>query len=114
MSNLKTFVLALVILPASTYAMSNTLFSTFASCTGRLSAEMEHAWLMNDPRADDLAHRRGQFVDLLEAVVPDDQKRHALTLRIDAKLAHAALLTQATFSEDSDRAEWAIGRPLRI
>ena len=110
MSVLRTLVIALLLAPTTLAAMSNTLYSTFASCTGRMSAEMEHAWLMHDPHAEEHEFRRAQFVDLLDAVVPDHLKRRALVLRIDAKHAHARLLTQATFSDDTVLAKWASKR----
>ena len=110
MCSLKTLGALLLLLPTSAQATNNTLYSTFASCAGRLSAEMEHAWLMSDPHADELEYRRGQLIELLEAVVPNDHQGRALSLRIYAKQAHAKLLTQASFSTDADRAEWARDR----
>lgn len=76
----------------------------FAGCTGRYSAEMEHAWLVNDPRADELQSQRLTFLSLLEATVPMRERRATLNYRIDVKLAHSALLTTASFSEDASRA----------
>lgn len=83
------------------------LFETFASCTGRLSAQMEHAWLMNDPAADALETQRLTFVSLLDAVTPEADRKAALNHRIEAKMAHAALLTTADFGTDTQRANWA-------
>ncbi len=97
-----------MILPAP--ARADTIVSTFATCAGRFSAEMEHAWLVYDERAEEYEHRRGQFIDLLNAIVPQDQLRATLHLRVDAKMAHAQLLSQASFSEDADRSAWAIRR----
>jgi hypothetical protein len=110
MSSLKTFLTILLILPLPTHAAENPLVSVFASCTGRLSAELQHAWLLNDPDAKIIEHRRAQFIDLIQAVTPPEQLRHSLNLRIDAKMAHAELLTVADFSNDSDRSEWAMRR----
>lgn len=110
MSSLKTFLVLLLILPKQSLAADDPLMSSFAACAGRFSAELEHAWLMNDDRTDQIAHRRAQFIDLLNATVPDDQRRHALHLRIDAKMAHAQLLTAASFSRDADRSKWAVRR----
>ncbi len=100
----------LLFLPMPSPAADDPLVSSFAACAGRFSAELEHAWLMNDDRIDEIAHRRAQFIDFLGAMVPDDQRRHALHLRIDAKVAHAQLLTAASFSGDADRSRWAMLR----
>ena len=107
MSSLKTLLVLLLVLPMPSPAADDPLVSSFAACAGRFSAELEHTWLMNDDHTDQIAHRRAQFIDLLEATVPDDQRRHALHLRIDAKVAHASLLTAASFSRDPDRSRWA-------
>lgn len=107
MSSLKTILVLLLVIPMPREAVANPLVSSFAACAGRFSAELEHAWLLNDARADEITHRRTQFLDLLDATVPADQRRHALHLRIDAKVAHAQLLTAASFSRDPDRSGWA-------
>ena len=110
MSGLKTLVLLLLVVPMPGRATEDPLVSAFASCAGRFSAELEHAWLMQDGRSSQIENRRRQFIDLLNATVPVDQRRHALNLRIDAKVAHAQLLSQATFSDEADRSEWAVRR----
>ena len=110
MSVLKTFVIALFLAPSTLQAMETDLVALFSSCTGRYSAEMEHAWLIGDERSDQLEHRRDQFASLILAVTPKEQRRESLNLRISAKLAHASLLTQARFSQDRDRARWALRR----
>lgn len=69
----------------------------FAGCAGRFSAEMEHAWLMNDPAARHFERDRATFVTLTEASMPSQQGRQILSHRIEAKLAHSALLQKATF-----------------
>lgn len=80
------------------------LFQQFAGCAGRMSAEMEHAWLINDPQADTYKTQRLTFLSLLDATMPAGQERDVLAARIDAKMAHAALLTAATFGTAPDRA----------
>lgn len=107
MSGLKTFLILLVAMPLPAQATDASLMATFANCAGRFSAEMEHAWLMSDPRSDEFKQYRAKFIDLLEAVMSAEETRLALKLRIDAKLAHAALLTRATFSQDAEQLEWA-------
>lgn len=110
MSSLKSLLVLFFVLPTPGRAAEDPLVSSFAACAGRFSAELEHAWLMNDARTDEIAHRRTQFIDLLEATVPDDRRRHALHLRISAKVAHAQLLTAVSFSRDADRSQWAVRR----
>lgn len=79
----------------------------FAGCAGRYSAEMEHAWLMGDSDSDVLQAQRSAFVSLLEATTPQGQERSVLSYRIDTKLAHASLLTLATFTDDEQKADVA-------
>lgn len=107
MSGLKTLLVLLLLLPMPGRSAEAPLVSAFATCAGRFSAELEHAWLMYDERASEFEHRKAQFIDLLNATVAPDRKRHALYLRIDAKVAHAQLLSQTTFSRDADRSQWA-------
>ncbi len=107
MSGLKTlapalFALTLSFLPAR--AMTD-LPQVFAECAGQFSATMEHAWLMQDPRADEFAADREAFLSLLEAA--GGEGGDALNRRIAAKAAQASLLQQAAFGTDSDAALWA-------
>jgi len=83
---------------------------TFATCTGRLSAQMEHQWLINDPAADRTKAQRAAMISLLEATTPPGQGRRVLSYRIDAKYAQSVLLTRATFNDDAEDALWARGR----
>lgn len=107
---LKTLVVLLLMMPAPGRATDDPLLRAFASCAGRFSAELEHAWLLNDTRASEFEAHRSAFIDLLNATVPTDQLRRTLHIRIDAKVAHAGLLTQATFSPNQRRALWAVRR----
>lgn len=91
-------------------AAEQEIVQTFATCTGRLSAQMEHEWLMNDPASDQTEARRAAMVSLLDAVMPEDQGSQVLNWRINAKVAHATLLTRATFNEDKADALWATNR----
>lgn len=108
MGGLKTLLAALVLAAplAGPARAGDDLLRTFAQCAGRLSAEMEHSWLMGDG-ADLAEARRNAMVDLLEALIPPDRGRDVLAWRIDAKFAHAALLARATFNDDADDARWA-------
>ena len=108
MGGLKTLLVGLLLvalLPGRSLAIGD-LPSTFADCTGRFSAAMEHAWLVQDPRADEFEGYRDAFEALLDAVAgPAD--RDLLARRIDAKAAQARLLLQARFGGDGDESDWA-------
>lgn len=109
MGSLKTRAIA-ALLCASSAAPSlaeRDLVLTFAGCTGRISAEMEHAWLLSDPRADELQSQRARFVSILDAILPADRAREALSHRIEAKVAHAAILSDAQFGTDPRRSKLA-------
>lgn len=69
----------------------------FATCTGRLSALVEYQWRTDGPASDATAHQRDAMADLLAAVTPPEAATLAMALRIEAKVAHAALLAQAGF-----------------
>lgn len=72
----------------------------FADCTGRLSAEMEHQWLLSDPASDRTEQRRDEMWDLALAVMPEGAEAQAMGWRVQAKQAQAALLSQARFGTD--------------
>ncbi len=88
-------------------AALDPLIRTFAGCAGRFSAEMEHAWLMSDARAEEHEAYRASFVSLLDAAVGAGEGRSVLRSRVETKMAHAALLTLAEFSMDQDRSRTA-------
>ncbi|MEM6390804.1 MAG: hypothetical protein AAF825_13280, partial [Pseudomonadota bacterium] len=71
-----------------------------AHCTGRYSALMEHQWLIRDPASRDTEQRRKRFADLIEAVVAPGQGAAVMAMRIEAKMAQAALLFARDFSQD--------------
>lgn len=96
-------VIGVVFLSGSAQASSD-LVRIFASCAGRFSAETEHAWLLGDKRADHFEDRLEIFVTLLDAIVADEDRRSLLNFRVDAKLAHSALLTSTTFADQKERA----------
>lgn len=79
----------------------------FATCAGRFSAEMEHQWLLSDPGADLMAARRAAMLELVAAVGTPETASRALALRIEAKVAHKALLSRATFGGDPWAADMA-------
>lgn len=111
MSALRTMLFCVLGLAATgAFALPNDPLRTFAACTGRLSATMEHQWLMSDP-ASDLTHaQRAAMLSLVEAIMTPDRGREVLGWRVEAKQAHAVLLTRATFNEDPADAAWALGR----
>jgi len=81
---------------------------TFAQCAGRLSAVMEYQWMFDGEASEQTALQRADLLDLIEAIKPLDQGRTVLHWRLSAKRAHSALLTRATFNQDSDDAAWAL------
>lgn len=110
MSRIKTLGVALAaVLGLSVQAARATsdLTYEFAICTGRLSAQMEHQWLVGDPGAEETEAWRNAMASLLEAVMEPEGGRRVLATRIEAKLAHAQLLNRAKFNDDPDDAAWA-------
>ncbi|MGX9355042.1 hypothetical protein ACS3SW_07745 [Roseobacteraceae bacterium S113] len=105
MSSIRITILSAALLISGSAALhaGSSLHQTFAGCVGRLSAEMEYAWLMGED-AEDITHRRLTFLSLLDATMPADAGRDTLRTRIEAKAAQSALLTQATFGQDESRA----------
>ncbi|XDA97881.1 hypothetical protein AB1M95_17460 [Sulfitobacter sp. LCG007] len=79
----------------------------FAICTGRLSALLEHQWLMADAGAQRTEALRAVMIDLLDVSTPSEKASRNLGIRIEAKMAHAQLLTLATFNDDPAEAAWA-------
>ena len=47
----------------------------FATCAGRLSAEMEFQWMFDGARADTIQSERASVLDILDAIMPPDQGR---------------------------------------
>lgn len=80
----------------------------FAGCAGRLSAAMEHRWLMGEP-ADAVMRHRADVLDVLDALPVVDAAAR-LSHRLDAKAAHRRLLHRATFNDDPADAAWAARR----
>ena len=68
---------------------------TFAICAGRLSALMEHQWVMQEPGSEQTQRQRDAFVDLVAALAPAGPQ--AMALRLEAKVATAEALRAATF-----------------
>ncbi len=83
------------------------LTKTFAYCAGRLSAEVQHAWLMGRSEAEHLEALRDATLALLGSIVDDPDTGTVLNLRILAKQAHSDLLRDATFHPQRHMAERA-------
>lgn len=113
MSRMKTIMqacFATLLLPSALTAGTTDLVHQFATCSGRLSAQMEFQWLLGDENADRTQQEREAMIALLEAVTPPEARRSALATRIQAKYAQNRLLTRATFNADEDDAAWAAAR----
>lgn len=93
--------------PAGAASGTQDTLRLFASCAGRLSAQMEFQWLVGDPAAEATESQRSHLISLIEAVQSDADGRHILNWRIDAKVAQAALLSRAHFNDDPQDATWA-------
>ena len=65
---------------------------------------------MSDPASDRTEDQRAAMLSLVEAIMTPDQGRDVLTWRIDAKQAHAVLLSRATFNDNPADATWALQR----
>ncbi len=101
------------LVPSPSLATPQDSARFFAGCVGRLSAQMEFQWLMSDPASDETEAWRDEMLSLLEAVRPDAEPRDILSWRINAKAAHAALLTRAHFNDDAEDAAWALAEAQR-
>ncbi len=110
MSKIKTMIFGIVSAPlTASFVVAAPLYETFAICTGRFSAELEHAWLMGSESSEVESHH-SVFITLLEAATPDELQTNALSLRIDAKAAHSQILSQAVFAADVPKMRWAAQR----
>ncbi|MDF1873923.1 hypothetical protein [Vannielia sp.] len=107
MGRLKTLFMAGLLACHPPAASADALENRFTACTGRLSALMEHQWLIASPEADRTKARRDAMISLLEAVMPKNRGREVLARRIEAKYAQSVLLTRATFGQNAEDAAWA-------
>ena len=115
MGVLKTFGYATLFtcLAATAATPDQDLLHRVTTCVGRLSAQIEHHWLMSDQPTAKVETRRDHLEDILDALITPDAATRILAERIDAKVAHASLLTQAAFSQDRRRAAWAEKRAVQ-
>lgn len=107
MGGLRTLRLAslgLMLLQAPAHAADSDLVRDFAVCAGRLSALVEHDWLMmRDPAAAEAD--RDALVALVAAVVAPGAAAQVMDWRITAKAATGALLRRADLGQDREAAE---------
>jgi len=77
----------------------------FSACAGRFSAAAEFAYLIPGIAPDLAEDRRDLFAEMVEAVLPHATRAGLpetlpMSVRVEAKAAHAALLHRATFATD--------------
>ena len=112
MSGLKTFLAVFFMLvgalpaPALNNAANEDL-RIFAICAGRFSAQMEHSWLFGKSDPSDFEQDREMMLMLIDAIMPDTDRIRVMDWRINAKQAHAMLLTRAAYTIDGADAVWA-------
>lgn len=103
------FILSWLVLTGPAQALTpETQLRTFAACAGRLTAQLEHAWLFASEDSHKIERQRSQVVELLMAVAPSNRGRDILHWRIEARAAHRALLSRASFGASDDDATWAM------
>ena len=102
MGIMKTFGFAVLISGVSMGAArgEQTLLNRVTECVGRFSAQMEHHWMFADLPNDQVERHRANLIDILETLMTPETASRTLSARIDAKMAHAALLSQAAFAKD--------------
>ena len=107
MGGLRTIFAAILCLAASgaPTLRAGTLpdLAQVAACTGRLSALMEHQFLVDGPASDITRRHRDALADILAALTPAGAEARVMGWRVEAKAAHAALLRQAAFGRDPSR-----------
>jgi hypothetical protein len=86
----------------------------FATCAGRLSAQMEHQWMFDGPASEATAVQNQAVVELLDAITEPDMQSAAMGWRIEAKVAHRALLANAALTTDPRRAAKADAQAQRL
>lgn len=104
--------LAFLFLPAMSQAAGvpvspSERAQVFATCHGRLAAEMDHQRLMGDHPSQQIEHRHSAFKQLYQAVLPDALEYGlpgalAVTWFNTAKRKQAWLLMRADFNGDTD------------
>ena len=107
MGGLKTFLVATLGLtcgfqagPVRAEPLADTT-TLFATCTGRLSALREYQWQHDGPASDATSAQMRDMADLLDAVTPAGDEARVMQIRLEAKVAQAALLQHAPTRADA-------------
>ncbi|MEM7521814.1 MAG: hypothetical protein AAF307_12350 [Pseudomonadota bacterium] len=93
-------------MPVSAFA-DQTLVDRIAGCAGRLSAEVEHAWLVQSDDIVLLERQRDSLRSILTALSQHTGADAPLPMVIDAKFAHAGLLRATAFATNPKRRKMA-------
>ncbi|WP_143152678.1 hypothetical protein [Marivita hallyeonensis] len=112
---MKTFMTGAVLagMWTSSATAKDDLVTHVSQCVGRMSAQIEHQWLFQDSPTDMMETQRAHLIDVLQALTTSANASKVLSGRIDAKMAHATLLTKAAFGRDERSARWAKQRALQ-
>ena len=104
MGGLKTFLVGLLLghLPAPAHS-GDDLARIFAQCSGRLSALMEHQFIIDGPASERTKAERDQMVELLMAVAEPGPQ--VMQWRLSAKVAQAELLGRLRIGPTDSRLE---------
>lgn len=118
MGALKTLLLGMVLggyvtAPVALAQSQDEQLKFFASCAGRLSAQMEFQWMFDGAASEETKRQRAGVIEILEAMIPPNRGQEILAWRIEAKQALAVLLTRGTFNENQREARMAQGLALR-
>ena len=101
MSSLKILLaLSFLLISTGAHAAPAELTQRVAQCTGRMSAEMEFEWLTGGTGEQPRLFR-SHLEDVLEAISQPGEGQAILNMRIEAKHAHATLLTRSVFNDDA-------------
>lgn len=107
---LETFLAVFMLGAATASGAADPLLREFAVCAGRLSATMEDQWMFDGPGSERTQAELLAMVSLIEASIAPGEGRQVLGWRVNAKMAHRALLHQARFAQMSVVAETAAAR----
>jgi hypothetical protein len=95
---------------AQANAPSTDPLHLFATCAGRLSAQVEDQWMFDGPASEKTAAELGAMAALIDASIAPSQGAEVMNWRINAKVAYRALLHQVRFGTDPGRAAIAAAR----
>jgi hypothetical protein len=97
MDGLRIFACLALPLLAQPVAAEDATLRLFATCTGRMSAVVEHQWLIGGAGSDVTQAARDAMEGLVEAATPPGDEARVMGWRVEAKLAQKALLARAAF-----------------